>query len=335
VGIGVRDFLTFYGSVLGRAARDTWSAIGEHAGWALAIVVASAAVGILGAGSVSVASELAAILAVGIAFVAFLVVNVALAPVRQARDVAAAVDERVRQLEGRIPSAADGPFVLPDHEERLRDLLQTALGAIENGQPRSLDGQPLLREMFERHFPALEAELGPWDITALRWLSAPVKLRMRFDRELAEGKLDTEPYVVAAIAGGLTQMTKDRSLREELEQPLPPRIGTGDSIWEGYGGTRSDLGIVTFNNRLVGPNVTTCLSLDPEDSQAAYEARIDELLAPLYALLQEAQGWDEAREVFDARQEFRAFSADGLREAIKRAQIKSRFPMVASCPGCE
>jgi hypothetical protein len=217
----------------------------------------------------------------------------------------------------------------------LRDLLQTALGAIENGQPRSLDGHLLLREMFERQFPALEAELGPWDITALRWLSAPVKLRMRFDQELAERKLDTEPYVVAAIASGLTQMTKDRSLREEWGKPLPPCIGTGDSIWQGYGGPRSDLGIVTFNNRLVGPIVTTCLSLDPEDSQWAYEARIDELLAPLYALFQEAQGWAEAREVFDAREEVRAFSRDTLREGIKRAQIKSRFPMVAGCPGCE
>ncbi len=331
----MRDLLTFYGSVLGRAARETWSAIGEHAGWALAIVVASAAVGILGAGSVSVASELAGILAVGIAFVAFLLVNVALAPVRQARDAAVAADERTHELEGRIPNAADGPFVPPDHEERLRDLLQTALGAIENGQPRALDGQPLLREMFKRHFPALEAELEPWDITALRWLSAPVNLRMRFDQELAERKLDAEPYLVAAIAGGLTQMTQDRALREELGKPLPPCIGTGDSIWEGYGGARSGLGIVTFNNRLVGPNVTTCLSLEPEDSQAACEARIDELLAPLYALFQEAQGWDETREVFDAKEEVRAFPLDALREGIKRAQIKSRFPMVAGCPGCE
>ncbi len=331
----MRDLITFHRSVLGRALRDTWDAIGEHAGWALAIAAASATSGFFGAGSVSVGSVLGGVLAAGIVLVAFLVVNVVIAPARLAHDATAAADERVRELERRIPKGTDGPFVLPDHEKRLRELLHNALGAIENGQPRSLDGHPLQRDMFERHFPPLAAELGPWDITALRWISAPTKLRMRFDRELAEKELDDEPYAVAAIAGGFTQMTHDRSLREELGQSLPPCIGTGDSIWEGYGGTRSGLGIVTFNKCLVGPVPTTCLSMGPEDSQEAYEARIDELLAPLYALLQEAQSWDEAREVFDARQEFRAFSADALREGIERAQIKSRFPMVAGCPGCE
>jgi hypothetical protein len=248
--------------------------------------------------------------------------------------VAAAAQERAQALERRIPTAADGPFVTSEHEEGLRALLGTALRAIEDGQLWSLDGQLLQHEMFKRHFPALEAQLGLWDITATRWLSAPVALRARFDSELAERGLGDE-YVAPAISDGLAQITSGRSLREELEQPLPPCIGTGDSIWEGCGGTRSDLGIVTFNNRLVGPTVTTCLSVATHDSQEAHEARIDELLAPLYALLQEAQHWDEAREVFKARAEFRAFSAGALREAIERARVKSRLPMVARCPGCE
>ena len=222
--------------------------------------------------------------------------------------------------------ATNEAVATPGHERVLRDLLQDALNAIDGEQSRSL-ADPLLREMFEAHFADLDGCLRAWDKATVRMRAAPMKLRMRFDSELADRKLNQEPYIEQNIAAGFTEITGQRSVRGELEKPLPPCVGTPDSMWLGFSSTRSELGIVDFNERALGIRAT-CLSLPAMESDDAYRARIKEVLAPIYELLEEAQAWEQAGDVRSAIDAFQALPRQELRQAVRRTLISrdSRSP---------
>jgi len=236
-----------------------------------------------------------------------------------------------------LSAGVDVQFATDKHASELDAMLLDALTAVEGGNARAKD-DPLAREMFALHFAALDETLLRWDETNIRRTSAPGRLESRFLQELQEQELDETRYAPSVIAREFTDITRRRSLRGELETPLPAAFGTPDSIWRAWPTAHPMGGTITFRNegRGQGPAVHMPFgSLSDEEFEAEFAARLPELVAPLLELLNQAQKWSEASEERVAVEELRAFPKEGLCEAIKKMRLKPHFPTVDGCPGCQ
>ena len=233
--------------------------------------------------------------------------------------------------------ATDTEFVTDKHASELDAMLLAALTAVESGNARSED-DPLVREMFALHFAELDETLRQWDQTNLRWMGVSGYLERRFFLALREQGLDENLYAVWVVAREFAEITGRRSLTGTLETPLPAAFGTPESIWRAWPTAHPMGGTITFRNegRGQGPAIHVPFEdLSDDEFAAEFEARLPDLVAPIYGLLQEAQHWDDAREPRLAREALRSFPQDDLCLAIKKMRLKPRFPVVAGCPGCE
>lgn len=322
----------YYGRVVRRAWDDTWSTIGSHFWYSVAVLAAAALLGFLGARGESVSDVVGAVLAVMLVLAAFFITQLVMAPVRRAREVAQNAAERTNALEAQIPKAATGPFVEPDHEEALRGMLRGDRVALEHESHRPVH-EPLDREMFAAHFADLDVKLAEWNEVVVRNLVAPAAIRDRFLQELLLLELELS-YDLGALALGLASITERRALSGTLADEIPPALDGPDQLWvKAWTDNPVRYGLVEGAGGKVLEITLPDIMLN-HLSEDDFNAQVERSLASVRTLLIDAQAWPEAHEILSAREPFLAFPREELLEAVKRALLKPKIVVALGCPGC-
>lgn len=228
----------------------------------------------------------------------------------------------------------DRAVVTTEHRDELREMLEAAQRAVENGVARG-DGDHLTHEMFEAHFGDLESSLREWDETIGADASAFGTLKEAIAQKLRERGADNGPYVPAQIAEGLAVITARRALADRLGDPLPPAFSESGSVWRAFGSDHVMAGVVDFNPYSVNATGNVLVFERNDYPAGEFIPRVQQLLVPLYGVLTDAQAWDEARAVPLAKAALSIFPKDALVDDLRKAQLKPSISTVPGCHGCD